>query len=101
MMQAIVKDEGKGLVFLFSDTQIVKEAFLEDLNNVLNTGEVPNLFAADETEQINSLTRPLAQAAGKELTRDNIWKHFVQIIRENFHIVLAFSPVGDDFRARC
>ena len=35
-------------VFLFSDTQIVKESFLEDINNLLNSGEIPNLFPADE-----------------------------------------------------
>lgn len=27
--------------FLFSDTHIVKESFLEDINSILNTGEVP------------------------------------------------------------
>ncbi len=26
--------------FLFSDTQLKKEKFLEDINNILNTGEV-------------------------------------------------------------
>jgi dynein heavy chain len=30
--------EGKQVVFLFTDTQIVKESFLEDINNILNTG---------------------------------------------------------------
>jgi dynein heavy chain len=35
-------------VFLFSDTQIVKESFLEDINNLLNSGEIPNLFPPDE-----------------------------------------------------
>lgn len=39
-------------VFLFMDTQIKEEAFLEDISNLLNSGEVPNLFAADEKSEI-------------------------------------------------
>lgn len=35
-------------VFLFSDTQIVQEAFLEDVNNVLNNGEIPNLYSVQD-----------------------------------------------------
>jgi dynein heavy chain len=101
MMMDVIKGEGKGLVFLFSDTQIVKESFLEDVNNILNTGQVPNLFAPDEMEQVISGTRPLAKAAGKPDSRDAIWQHFVQVVRNSLHIVLAFSPVGDGFRARC
>jgi len=100
MMNAVAKAPGKGVVFLFSDTQIVKESFLEDINNLLNTGEVPNLFASDEAEQIVGLMRGPAKAAGKE-TRDGIWQHFVQVVRENLHMILAFSPIGEGFRARC
>jgi len=101
MMMDVLRNDGKGGVFLFSDTQIVKESFLEDINNVLNTGEVPNLFAPDEVEQVIGLARPLAKNAGKVDARDVIWQHFVQLVRECFHIVLAFSPVGEAFRARC
>eukprot|EP00913_Durusdinium_trenchii_P020219 g18996.t1 len=90
IMNGVAKGGGKGVVFLFSDTQIVKESFLEDINNILNTGEVPNLFAPDELEGVMGLMRPLAKAAGKPETRDAIWQYFVQVIRENLHI--ASSP---------
>lgn len=30
--------DGEPVVFLFSDTQIVQEGFLEDINNMLNSG---------------------------------------------------------------
>ena len=44
--------ECKNVVFLFTDTQIKDESFLEDVSMVLNTGEVPNLFQQDEKTEI-------------------------------------------------
>lgn len=44
--------EGKSLVFLFSDSQIKDEAMLEDIDMLLNMGDVPNIFAADERPDI-------------------------------------------------
>ena len=35
-------------MFLFSDTQIENETHVEDINSILNAGEVPNLYALDE-----------------------------------------------------
>jgi dynein heavy chain len=35
-------------VFLFSDNEIVNEAFLEDINNILTVGEIPNLFSVKD-----------------------------------------------------
>eukprot|EP00951_Prasinocladus_malaysianus_P006369 scaffold45265_cov47-Prasinocladus_malaysianus.AAC.1 len=42
--------EGRPTMFLFSDTQIKHEAFVEDLNNLLNSGEVRRPFCpCDDT----------------------------------------------------
>ena len=44
--------EGKQIVFLFSDNQIKDESFVEDINMILNTGDVPNLYPPDEKADI-------------------------------------------------
>ena len=44
--------QGKPTVFLLTDSQIKEESFLEDVDSLLNTGEVPNLFAVDEKAEL-------------------------------------------------
>ena len=39
-------------VFLLGDAQINNERFLEDINNILNIGEVPNLFSSEDKENL-------------------------------------------------
>lgn len=44
--------DGRPIVFLFADTQIALETFTEDINMILNTGDVPNLYAPEEKAEI-------------------------------------------------
>ena len=44
--------DGKKVVFTMTDSQILKESFLEDINNILNTGEVPNLMLPEDKDKI-------------------------------------------------
>ncbi|KAM9343831.1 dynein axonemal heavy chain 12-like [Pholidichthys leucotaenia] len=94
--------KGQKTVFLLTDAQIKDETFLEDVDSVLNTGEVPNLFAVDEKQEIVEAVRPIAQAGNKnlELSPLTLFAFFVARCRENLHIVVAFSPIGDAFRNR-
>ncbi|XP_039872861.1 dynein heavy chain 8, axonemal-like isoform X1 [Simochromis diagramma] len=94
--------EGKGITFIFTDNDIKNEAFLEYLNNVLSSGEVSNLFAKDEIQEI---TQKLIPVMKKEFPRipptfDNLYEYFISRSRKNLHVVLCFSPVGPKFRSR-
>ncbi|KAL6620932.1 hypothetical protein LY90DRAFT_662178 [Neocallimastix californiae] len=94
--------EGKKCLFLFSDSQVKEESFLEDINNLLNTGEVPNIFPADEKaaacEQVrNEMTKINPKFSANQNTLYNI---FVSRCKENLHINLCMSPIGDAFRNR-
>lgn len=91
---------GTQTLFLLNDTQIISETFLEDINNVLNAGEVPNLFAADEMDRIVGDLRPVAKENNRSEAKDAVWNYFIERIKENLHIVLAVSPVGDALRIR-
>uniref|UniRef100_A0A8B9BTE2 Dynein axonemal heavy chain 12 n=1 Tax=Anser brachyrhynchus TaxID=132585 RepID=A0A8B9BTE2_9AVES len=97
-----VSVKGLKTVFIITDAQIKEESFLEDIDSVLNTGEVPNLFAADEKQEIIEGVRTLAQAGNKheELSPLALFAFFVNCCKENLHIVVAFSPIGDAFRNR-
>ncbi|XP_043933259.1 dynein axonemal heavy chain 2 [Protopterus annectens] len=86
--------------FLFTDTQIADESFLEDINNILSSGEVPNLYKADEFEEVQNLLSEAAKAEGIIETPDNMFNYMIERVRNNLHIVLCTSPVGDPFRNR-
>lgn len=38
--------------FLMTDTQIMNETFLEDINNILNTGEITNLYTKEDFDRM-------------------------------------------------
>uniref|UniRef100_A0A803Y1U1 Dynein axonemal heavy chain 12 n=1 Tax=Meleagris gallopavo TaxID=9103 RepID=A0A803Y1U1_MELGA len=104
-LKNLLKNAGvKGLktVFIITDAQIKEESFLEDIDSLLNTGEVPNLFAADEKQEIIEVSFNSLKSGSKheELSPLALFAFFVNCCKENLHIVVAFSPIGDAFRNR-
>lgn len=135
------------------------ESFLEDINMILNTGDIPNLYDNEERleiiEKVHWLNLcsiycrktvfvclrliemtvilsvcygnstmfvyilndfkldectlfawfqmqqlALQQNLQMEMTPLNMYNMFIERIRRNLHVVLAFSPIGDNFRNR-
>lgn len=70
----------------------------QDINNILNSGEVPNLMRPEDLEEISGVMRPLLQARGRAPTKLAIQAAFMERVQQNLHLVLCMSPVGDAFR---
>ncbi|KAL2745195.1 dynein axonemal heavy chain 1-like [Vespula maculifrons] len=92
--------ENQIMVFLFSDTQIKGEFMLEDLNNILNNGDVPNIYSSEELERIFQAMRGPVQQAGLQINRSNLFSTYLKVIRNNLHTIITMSPIGELFRAR-
>ncbi|NWQ64257.1 DYH1 protein, partial [Neopipo cinnamomea] len=86
--------------FLFVDTQIKNESFLEDINNLLNSGDVPNIYNPDDQEQIMTAMKPVVRDLGQQPTKANLMAAYTGRVRSNIHMVLCMSPLGEVFRAR-
>ena len=77
-----------------------------DIDSLLNTGEVPNLFAADERGEIMEAVAGQAAASqpdgdkGVEFGPLGSLSILHQSRSDNLHIVLAFSPIGRRLRSR-
>ena len=95
---------GKGVntSFIFTDTQIKEEGFLEDVNNILNTGEIPNLYPAEEKADSCESVRNAAKNENRcpEGTPAQLYSYFVERCKKKLHICLCFSPIGESFRGR-
>lgn len=81
MKAMLTQAGGKNLptVFLFSDTQIKDDLFLEDINNILSNGEIPNLFDTAEKLEITEQVRSAAKASGMtDFSPNSLFGFFTQ-----------------------
>ncbi|KAL0487737.1 dynein heavy chain [Acrasis kona] len=90
------------VTFLFTDNDIKDEQFLEYVNMILTSGEIPGLFSKEDQQMMADELRPIAAKSrpGFNSTPENLFKFFIDRARDNLHVVLCFSPVGDQLRQR-
>lgn len=90
----------RSVVFLLTDTHIKDEAFVEDINHILNIGQVPNLFPPEEKAPLVEQCLEAAVKAKKASSDEQIFEFFIERCKKNLHLVLCFSPIGESFRNR-
>ncbi|MGH0148390.1 UNVERIFIED_CONTAM: hypothetical protein FKN15_039512 [Acipenser sinensis] len=87
-------------VFLLTDAQVPDERFLVLINDLLASGEIPDLFSDEEVDGIITGIRNEVRGLGLLDSRENCWKFFIERVRQQLKVVLCFSPVGSTLRIR-
>ena len=83
-----------GMVFLMTDAQVSDEKFLVLINDLLASGEIPDLFADDEFENIINGVRSEVKGQGLEDTRDNCWSYFIDKVRRTLKVCILIKLRG-------
>jgi dynein heavy chain len=100
LMYKTAGQQRKKATFIFTDSQIKDENFLELLNSLLMTGEIPGLFPKDELQIMASDIQQYAPKGVPVDTPESLVKFFFDTVRRNLHVVLCFSPVNAKFADR-
>ena len=78
--------KGVGTVFLLTDAQVPDEKFLVVINDLLASGEIPELFADDELENVINSIRNEVKGAGLQDTKENCWSFFIDRVRRQLKV---------------
>jgi len=95
---------GGSVTFILTDAEIKYETFLEAVNSMLATGEIPGLFVKEDRDLIplqqKNVYMKEAGTKGEDPSVLFLWQYFINRVKDNLHTVLCFSPVGTKFRER-
>ena len=95
---------GKSVTFLLTDAEIKSETFLEMINSMLATGEIPGLHSKEDRDLIPLQQKTVymkeAGLKGEDPSMLEMWIYFINRVKDCLHTVLCFSPVGSKFRTR-
>ncbi|KAL6068809.1 putative dyneins heavy chain [Balamuthia mandrillaris] len=89
------------ICFIFDESNVLESSFLERMNTLLASGEVPGLFEGDEYTTLMHQCKEAVQNRGLILdTEEEMYKWFTLQVRNNLHIVFTMNPASPDFHNR-
>ena len=73
-------------MFLLTDAQVPDEKFLVVINDLLASGEIPELFSDEDLENVINGVRNEVKGAGLQDTRENCWSFFIDRVRRQLKV---------------
>ncbi|XP_059839458.1 dynein axonemal heavy chain 6-like [Hypanus sabinus] len=92
---------GVNTVLLLTDFDLLQASFLEDLNYMVNLGQVPGLFESEELDNVIMELKKYEREGNISDNKEALYRFFLQRVHDRLHIVLALSTTGQMFRQWC
>ena len=98
-LMGIAGGEAKDVVMVVNESHMRKGFVLEDVNSIMNNGDIPNLFSQEDFLPLIDKLRKIAKKAGKGELLENArtsqyYDYFVENVGLHLHVVLVMSPLG-------
>lgn len=93
--------KGEKICFIFDESNVLNTAFLERMNALLASGEVPGLFEGAEFKTLMTECRDAAKRDGVSIeSEEELYTRFNRQVQRNLHVVFTMNPLNDDFDNR-
>lgn len=93
--------DGEKITFIFDESNVLSSGFIEAINALLASGEVPGLFEGDDFTALVSAVRDSAMKDGTILdSEEELWRYFTSVVQRNLHVVFTVNPSGGDWKNR-
>ncbi|KAJ2286794.1 dynein heavy chain, partial [Coemansia sp. RSA 2706] len=95
-LRAVLRRSGCGgerVCFILDESNVLDAGFLERMNTLLASSEVPGLFEGDDLAALLTACREGAQRDGLLLDApDELFRWFTQQVARNLHVVFTMNP---------
>ena len=93
--------DGEQICFIFDESNVLSSAFLERMNALLASGEVPGLFEGDAyTALLNRVKESSLRGGAIVDSEEDLFRTFTRNVQRNLHVVFTMNPASGDFDNR-
>ncbi len=93
--------DGEKVCFIFDESNALGSGFLEAMNALLASGEVPGLFEGDDYTALMNAFRDASNRSGIIAdSEEELWRRFIGVVQRNLHVVFTMNPSGGEWKNR-
>ncbi|KAM3726645.1 Cytoplasmic dynein 2 heavy chain [Dirofilaria immitis] len=100
-LKTVIQDAAindKHIVYIIEDYQLLHDTFLQSINSLLSSGDLPGLFTVQE---FDSFLVSLREQASQDAFQGDLYSYFVMKVKTNLHIILILNIDDANFAIRC